>query len=163
MTGARASGARERLVLDDDASTSGSDGVEENDAVITAEGLVGRVSDVTRRRCDVVTLITDDERRHRPGRPGRPEGSIVPIIGAPGNARLHPTRATRRSRTATSWSPPGSAAARLAPPPAGIPVGEVSEAIPAEQEQQRGHRRARTPTSPTSTVQVTVLTAGRAW
>jgi rod shape-determining protein MreC len=61
-----------------------SDGVRENDAVVTADGLVGRVSEVTGGTAKVA-LITQGSSAVTARVSGEgPEGLIVPIIGAPG-------------------------------------------------------------------------------
>ena len=114
-----------------------SDGVNDNDAVITSEGLVGRVSDAFGGTANV-TLITGESAVTSQVLPDGPMGSIVPIIGAPGKLDFTLIQGDKEVEDGDELVTAGLSGEGLESRlPAGIPVGEVSEAIPAEQEQQQ--------------------------
>ena len=114
-----------------------SDGVSKNDAVITSEGLVGRVSD-TFGGVAIVTLITGESAVTSEVVPDGPMGSIVPIIGAPGKLDFTLIQGDKEVEDGDELVTAGLSGEGLESRlPAGIPVGVVSEAIPAEQEQQQ--------------------------
>jgi rod shape-determining protein MreC len=116
-----------------------SDGVAKDDAVVTAEGLVGRVSEVTGGTA-TVDLITNDGNAVTARVTGDgPMGSIVPIIGAPGKLDFTLIQGDKEVEdgdklVTAGFSAEEDLAARY---PADIPIGEVSEAIPAEQQQRQ--------------------------
>ncbi|MGH2924430.1 MAG: rod shape-determining protein MreC [Solirubrobacterales bacterium] len=117
------------------------DGVAANDPVVNADGLVGRVTDVTHGTAEV-TLITDN-RSAVSARvlPNGPEGVAEPEVGNSSSLLLDfidrnaAIRAGQMVVTA-GWS---NGAISSAFPP-GIPIGKVSNATVAEQEAyQRVH------------------------
>jgi rod shape-determining protein MreC len=116
-------------------------GVELNDPVVTGDGLVGRITDVTRGTA-VVTLITDD-RSAVSARllPDGPEGVAEPEVGDPSDLLLdfidkgQPIERGQILVTA-GWS---NGVISSAFPP-GIPIGKVSEtAVGEQQTYQRVH------------------------
>lgn len=115
-----------------------SDGVQKNDAVITSEGLVGRVSETFGGTANVDLITNGSSAVTSQVLPDGPMGSIVPIIGAPGKLDFTLIQGDKEVEDGDELVTAGLSGdgleARL---PAGIPVGVVSEAIPAEQEQQQ--------------------------
>lgn len=118
-----------------------SSGVAINDPVVNGDGLVGRVTDVTRGTAEV-TLITDN-RSAVSARvlPNGPEGVAEPEVGDSSNLLLDfidrnaPIRQGQIVVTA-GWS---NGAISSAFPP-GIPIGKVSDATIGEQQTyQRVH------------------------
>jgi len=116
-------------------------GVKMNDPVLSGNGLVGRVTDLT-QGTSRVTLITDD-RSAVSARvlPDGPEGVAEPEVGNPSDLLLdfidrnQPIHQGQTLVTA-GWS---NGAISSAFPP-GIPIGEVSDATVGEQESyQRVH------------------------
>jgi rod shape-determining protein MreC len=116
-------------------------GVELNDPVVTGDGLVGRITDVTRGTA-VVTLITDD-RSAVSARvlPDGPEGVAEPEVGDPSDLLLDfidKSQPIQRGEilVTAGWS---NGAISSAFPP-GIPIGKVSEtAVGEQQAYQRVH------------------------
>jgi rod shape-determining protein MreC len=112
-----------------------SDGVRRDDPVATGDGLVGRVSDVTSGTSQV-TMITD----HRSAvsariLPDGPLGVIKPEVGDPDDLLLDFIQEDREVSRGQELVTAGSAASELESLfPAGIPVGEVTEAEIGEQE-----------------------------
>jgi rod shape-determining protein MreC len=118
-----------------------SSGVRENDPVVTGDGLVGRIDDVTRGTAGVI-LITDD-RSAVSARvlPDGPAGVAEPEVGDPSDLLLdfidkdQPVQQGQILVTA-GWS---NGVISSAFPP-GIPIGKVSEtSIGEEQPFQRVH------------------------
>ena len=130
------------------------DGVERNDAVVTDDGL-----DRERHRRSPAaprwsTLITDpDIAVTAPRRRRGPEGLIVPVVGSPGELDFTLIQGDKEVEdgdelVTAGFSSDGDLGLDLSRP--SIPIGEVSEAIPAEQEQRqqvtrRALRRPRRP------------------
>lgn len=112
-----------------------SDGVGENDAVVSADGLVGRVTDVTGGTAKVA-LITQGSSAVTARVSGQgPIGLVVPIIGAPGELDFTLIQGDKEVEDGDELVTAGFSNEGLeARFPADIPLGEVSEAIPAEQE-----------------------------
>jgi rod shape-determining protein MreC len=112
-----------------------SDGVRRDDPVATGDGLVGRISDVTSGTSQV-TMITD----HRSAvsariLPDGPLGVIKPEVGDPDDLLLDFIQEDREVSRGQELVTAGSAASELESLfPAGIPVGEVTEAELGEQE-----------------------------
>jgi rod shape-determining protein MreC len=118
-----------------------SSGVEVNDAVINADGLVGRVNEVTQGTAQV-TLITD----HRSAvsariLPDGPSGVVEPEVGDPDDLLLDfisndETDLEGKLLVTAGWS---NGQVSSAYPP-GIEIGRISEASLGEQESfQRVH------------------------
>ena len=108
-------------------------GVEVNDSVISADGLVGRVTEVTRGSAQV-TLITD----HRSAvsarvLPDGPSGVIEPEVGDPTDLLLEfidsDEEIERGQILVTAGWSAGDVASAF---PFGIEIGRVTEAEPAE-------------------------------
>jgi rod shape-determining protein MreC len=117
------------------------DGVKMNDPVVTGDGLVGRITDLTDGTAQV-TLITDD-RSAVSARvlPDGPEGVAQPEVGDPSDLlldfidRSQPIHKGQILVTA-GWSNGGISSAF----PPGIPIGKVSETTVGEQQTyQRVH------------------------
>ena len=115
-----------------------SDGVSTNDAVVTDDGLVGRVQSVSGGYA-VVKLITDGLSGVTADVVGvNAEGLVQPIVGSPGELDLgliqgDEDKIEDGDKLVTAGFNSGDLESRY---PAGIPIGEVDEAIPAEQEKR---------------------------
>ena len=115
-----------------------SDGVQKNDAVITSEGLVGRVSETFGGTANVDLITNGSSAVTSQVLPDGPMGSIVPIIGAPGKLDFTLIQGDKEVEDGDELVTAGLSGEGLESRfPAGVPVGVVSEAIPAEQEQQQ--------------------------
>ena len=116
-------------------------GIQINDPVVSGDGLVGRITDVTHGSAEV-TLITDD-RSSVSARvlPSGPEGIAEPEVGNPSDLLLdfidkNQTVHQGQMVVTAGWS---NGAISSAFPP-GIPIGEVSDATVGEQQiYQRVH------------------------
>ena len=112
-----------------------SSGVQIDDPVITGDGLVGRVSEVTAGTA-FVTLITD----HRSAvtatvLPNGPSGIVQSEVGDPDDLQLNFIEEASEVRTGETLVTAGWSADGLSSRfPAGIPVGRVTEASVGEQE-----------------------------
>ncbi len=112
-----------------------SSGVRSNDPVVTGDGLVGRISDVTSGTSQA-TLITD----HRSAvsvriLPDGPLGVIKPEVGDPDDLLLDFIQEDREVSRGQELVTAGSTASELESLfPYGIPVGEIAEAEIDEQE-----------------------------
>jgi rod shape-determining protein MreC len=112
-----------------------SSGVEDNDAVINGDGLVGRVSEVTQGTAQV-TLITD----HRSAVsatvvPDGPSGVITPEVGDPEDLLLDFIENEREVQEGQMVVTAGWTSGKLASVfPYGIQIGRVTEASIGEQE-----------------------------
>ena len=114
-----------------------SDGVMKNDAVVTADGLIGRVSEVYGGTADV-SLITGSSAVTASVVPDGPTGSIVPIIGAQSKLDFTLIQGDKEIVDGDELVTAGLSSDGLESRyPADLPIGRVSEAIPAEQEQQQ--------------------------
>ncbi len=115
-----------------------SDGIEKDDAVVTADGLVGRVSEVTGGTAKVA-LITQGSSAVTARVAGEgPIGLVVPIIGAPGELDFTLIQGDKEVEDGDELITAGFSSDGLeARFPSDIPIGKVSEAIPAEQEQRQ--------------------------
>ena len=112
--------------------------VEVNDAVITGDGLVGRITDTTRGSAQV-TLITD----HRSAvsasvLPGGPDGIVEPEVGDPDDLLLdfidnNEDVKEGQMLVTAGWSNGEISSAY----PYGIPIGEITETTLGEQDFQR--------------------------
>jgi rod shape-determining protein MreC len=112
-----------------------SSGVRRNDPVVTGDGLVGRISDVTSGTSQV-TMITD----HRSAvsariLPDGPLGVVKPEVGDPDDLLLDFIQEDREVNKGQELVTAGSTASNLESLfPYGIPVGEIAEADVDEQE-----------------------------
>jgi len=142
-------------------SAGGSDGVERDDAVITQDGLVGHVSEVN-GGTSVVSLITDTKSAVTARvAGGGTVGLIVPVVGSPGKLALTLIHGKKEvedgDRLVTAGFTADDGLSSKYPPD--IPIGQVSETIPAEQE-QREEVRIEPFADLADLSQVTVLTGG---
>lgn len=112
-----------------------SSGVRRNDPVVTGDGLVGRISDVTSGTSQV-TMITD----HRSAvsariLPDGPLGVVKPEVGDPDDLLLDFIQEDREVNKGQELVTAGSTATNLESLfPYGIPIGEIAEADVDEQE-----------------------------
>jgi rod shape-determining protein MreC len=110
-------------------------GVKVDDPVVTGDGLVGRVSDVTSGTAEV-TMITD----HRSAvsahvLPDGPLGVLTPEVGDPEDLLLDFIEEDQQIDVGATLATAGSTSERLESYfPPGIPIGEITEAEPGEQE-----------------------------
>jgi rod shape-determining protein MreC len=115
-----------------------SDGVSRNDAVITEDGLIGRVSQVTGGSAEVALLTDSTSAVTARVAGGGPEGMIGPVVGAPGRLDFSLIQGDEEvkdgDRLVTAGFATEGGLSSLYP--ADIPIGEVVETIPAEQEQR---------------------------
>jgi rod shape-determining protein MreC len=114
------------------------DGVEEDDPVISGDGLVGRVTEVTASTAQV-QLITDP-RNAVSARvlPDGPQGIVQPVAGDPDDLRLdfitNEQQVEEGQMLVTAgWSNDEISSAY----PYGIPIGEITETTLGEQDFQR--------------------------
>jgi rod shape-determining protein MreC len=116
-------------------------GVNVEDPVVTGDGLVGRITDVTHGTA-VVTLITDD-RSAVSARvlPDGPQGVAEPQVGDPDQLLLDfidPNQPIQRGQILVTAGWTNGTISSSFPP--GIPIGKVSEASVGEQQPyQRVH------------------------
>ena len=139
------------------------DGVSRNDAVVTADGLIGRVDEVGGSSARV-TLITDGTSAVTARVVGKgPVGSIAAVVGAPGKLDFGLIQgggevAEGDDLVTAGFTDEGGLESRF---PGGIPIGRVDETIPAQQELQQEVR-----VQPYADLgdlnEVTVLTGGAA-
>jgi rod shape-determining protein MreC len=110
-------------------------GIRRDDPVVTGDGLVGRITDVTSGTAQV-TMITD----HRSAvsarvLPDGPLGVVKPEVGDPDDLLLDFIQEDRELSPGQELVTAGSTASELESLfPYGIPVGEVTEAEVGEQE-----------------------------
>jgi len=139
------------------------DGLRENDAVVTADGLVGRIESVAGGEARVI-LITDPDSAVTARVAGKgPQGLIEAIVGSPEELDLSLIQggdgddeiADGDKLVTAGFSDP-ELSSRY---PADIPIGEVSETIPGEDDQGQTIRVE--PFAELADLdQVTVLTGG---
>ena len=112
-----------------------SSGIRVDDPVRTGDGLVGRVTETTPSTA-VVTLITD----HRSAvsarvLPDGPLGTLKPEVGDPDDLLLDFIEEDQEVDEGSTLATAGSTSERFESYyPPGIPIGEVTEAEPGEQE-----------------------------
>ena len=119
-------------------SAGSSDGVARNDAVITEDGLIGRVSQVTGGTSEVA-LITDGTNAVTARVVGKgPEGLVSGVVGNPGRLDLSLIQGDQEVKDGDRLVTAGftSENGLTSQYPADIPLGEIVETIPAEQEQR---------------------------
>jgi rod shape-determining protein MreC len=111
------------------------DGVEVDDPVVNGDGLVGRVSAVSRSTSEV-TLVTDSASRVTAKIvPGGAQGVVTPKIGAPGELVvefLDDTRGIGRGQSVVTSGWRDGELSSLYPP--NLPIGEVKSAPIDERE-----------------------------
>jgi rod shape-determining protein MreC len=118
-------------------------GVELNDAVITGDGLVGRISDVQRGTA-LVEMITDHESAvSARALPDGPQGVVEPEAGDPDDLLLDFIEGSEQVKQGVTLVTAGWSNGQISSAyPAGIPIGEVTETVTGEQETfQRVHVR----------------------
>jgi rod shape-determining protein MreC len=114
------------------------DGVEDDDAVVAADGLVGRVAEVT-STASQVELITDP----RSGvsaqvLPDGPQGVVEPVAGDPDDLRLDIITDEEAIEEGQILVTAGWVDGEIASAyPYGIPLGEITETTLGEQDFQR--------------------------
>jgi rod shape-determining protein MreC len=112
-----------------------SSGIRIDDPVVTGDGLVGRVTETTSGSAEV-TLITD----HRSAVSARvlpegPLGTLKPEVGDPDDLLLDFIEEDQEIEEGSTLATAGSTSERFESYyPPGIPIGEVTEAEPGEQE-----------------------------
>lgn len=115
-----------------------SEGVEVDDAVITADGLVGRVSETTGAYSEVALITNGKSAVTARVVPDGPDGSIEAIIGEPGKLDFTLIQGDKEIEDGDKLVTAGLASDELEGLyPADIPIGQVSEAVPGEQERQQ--------------------------
>lgn len=115
-----------------------SDGISKDDPVVTEDGLVGNVTEVTGSSAKI-KLITQGSSGVTARVAGKgPQGLIEPIIGAPGELNLTLIQGNKEIEDGDELVTAGFESGEISSKfPPGIPIGEVSEAIPAEQQQRQ--------------------------
>jgi rod shape-determining protein MreC len=140
-----------------------SDGVSRNDAVITEDGLIGRVSQVTGGSAEVALITDSTSAVTARVAGGGPEGMVAPVVGDPGRLDFSLIQGDEEvkdgDRLVTAGFTTETGLSSLIP--ADIPIGEVAETIPAEQE-QREQVRIEPFADLADLTTVTVLTGGDA-
>lgn len=122
-----------RLTIDEGSSS----GVKRNDPVVNADGLIGRVSDVSGGRAQV-TLITGKNAVTARVAGSGPEGLIEPVVGAPGKLSFGLIQGKKPVKDGDELVTAGFNSEGLESLyPAGIPIGVVNERLPDEAEQRR--------------------------
>jgi rod shape-determining protein MreC len=137
------------------------DGISKDDAVVTADGLVGHVSEVTGGTSQV-TLITDSNGPVTARVVGKgPEGIVSSIVGDPGKLSFGLIQGEGKMKkgddlVTAGFSSSGGLDSRY---PAEIPIGRISDTIP-EQQQQAQEVHIEPFANLDDLNQVTVLTGG---
>ena len=143
----------------DKGSTSG---LEVDDAVISGDGLVGRVSALTGGSARVTLLTAADSNITAKVLKNGPQGIVTAEVGNPGQLIFELIESDKKVGTGDRLVTAGISSERLRSRfPAGIPIGEAEEERPAEQElRQQVHVR---PYADMTRLDfVTVLTGGPA-
>nr|MBA2522218.1 rod shape-determining protein MreC [Solirubrobacterales bacterium] len=121
-----------RITID----SGSSEGISKDDAVVTADGLIGRVAEV-RSGLAQVSLITDGTSAVTARISGKgPEGLIQAVVGAPGKLDFGLIQgdgeiADGDDVVTAGFTSEGGLESRY---PAEIPIGSVDETIPAQQD-----------------------------
>ncbi len=112
-----------------------SSGVEPNDAVVSANGLVGRVESVSGGTARVI-LITDGRSPVTARVVGKgPQGLVQAVVGSPGELDMTLIQGDKDPSDGDKLVTAGFSEAQLTSRyPAGIPIGEVSETTPTERD-----------------------------
>jgi rod shape-determining protein MreC len=120
-----------------------SSGVERNDAVVSGDGLVGRVTDLTAGTAKVELITDHDNAVSAQIVPTGPTGIVEPEVGDPDDLLLefiesNETILTNQDVATAGWSNTATGISSAYPP--GIPIGRVSETEAGQQGQlQRVH------------------------
>ena len=114
------------------------DGVEVDDPVISGDGLVGRVTEVT-QSISQVQLITDPRNAvSARAMPEGPQGIVEPVAGDPDDLRLDFITNEQQVEEGQMLVTAGWSNGELSSAyPYGIPIGEVTETTLGEQDFQR--------------------------
>ncbi len=118
-----------------------SSGIERNDAVISGDGLVGRISDLTAGTAQVQLITDHDNAVSAEVLPSGPTGIVEPEVGDPEDLLLDfidndETIQENQTLATAGWS---NGLISSAYPP-GIPIGRITEAEEAAQQRfQRVH------------------------
>ncbi len=118
-----------------------SSGVEHNDAVVSGDGLVGRITEVTAGLSQVQLITDHDNAVSAQVLPSGPTGIVEPEVGDPEDLLLdfidsNETIQENQTLATAGWSNGQISSAY----PPGIPIGRVSDAEPGEQQEfQRVH------------------------
>lgn len=142
---------------------AGSDqGIGRNDAVVTADGLIGRVDEVSGGSAKV-TLLTDDTSAVTARVVGKgPIGSVAAVVGDPGRLDFGLIQGDAEVESGDDLVTAGIAESGLESLyPGGLPIGRVDETIPAQQEQAQ-QVRIEPYANLDDLTEVTVLTGGPA-
>jgi rod shape-determining protein MreC len=112
-----------------------SSGIRVDDPVMTGDGLIGRVTETTSGTAEV-TLITDHESAVSARvLPDGPLGTLTPEVGDPDDLLLDFIEEDQEIEEGSMLATSGSTSERFESYyPPGIPIGEVTEAEPGEQE-----------------------------
>jgi rod shape-determining protein MreC len=119
-----------------------SSGIERNDAVVTGDGLVGRITTVTAGTAQVQLITDHDNAVSAKVLPSGPMGIVEPEVGDPEDLLLdfidnEETIQENQTLITAGWSD-GLEISSAYPP--GIPIGRVTETEAGEQEEfQRVH------------------------
>jgi rod shape-determining protein MreC len=114
------------------------DGVERDDPVISGDGLVGRVTDVTASTSQV--QLINDPRSAVSARvlPEGPQGIVQPVAGDPDDLRLDFITNEQQVEEGQMLVTAGWSSAEISSAfPYGIPIGEITETTLGEQDFQR--------------------------
>jgi rod shape-determining protein MreC len=111
------------------------DGVQVDDAVVTGDGLVGRVSSLAGGTARV-TLLTHPETAVTARRlPGGPTGIVAAKVGDPDNLQFELISSDKRLRRGEKLVTAGITDEDLSSRfPAGVPIGEIDQVRAGEQE-----------------------------
>jgi rod shape-determining protein MreC len=118
-----------------------SSGIERNDAVVSGDGLVGRITDVTAGTAQVQLITDQDNAVSAEVLPSGPTGIVEPEVGDPEDLLLDfidndETIQENQTLATAGWSNGLISSAY----PRGIPIGRISEAEEGAQERfQRVH------------------------
>lgn len=114
------------------------DGVSRNDAVVTADGLIGRVSEVSGGSAKVALITDGSSAVTARVSGGGPIGSVEAVIGAPGELDFALIQGDGEVKDGDDLVTAGFSSSGLASLfPGGIPIGKAIETIPAQERQQQ--------------------------
>jgi rod shape-determining protein MreC len=111
------------------------DGIAKDDAVVTEDGLVGHISQVSGGSA-LVDLITGSGAVTGRVSGEGPEGLVEPIVGDPGKLSFSLIQGGGKLEEGDDLVTAGFSTGKLVSRyPAGIPIGKISETIPEQQQQ----------------------------